>query len=205
MEKEQYITVNKNTEKEIEKIKGSRFIGRLYGIKDREEAESDLEKIRKMFHDATHNCFAYTAGFGENVYIRSSDDGEPSGTAGRPMQTVLESSGLSNVLLVVTRYYGGTNLGPGGLIKAYTEAAKEVIETAQKVTVEIRENVKFSYIYDQTSMVMNLINKYEASIISESYTDKPEATISINKGFAADFISEIFDRSSGRIRAELCL
>ena len=204
MEKVQYITVNKNTEKEIEKIKGSRFIGRLYGIKDRDEAESDLEKIRKMFHDATHNCFAYTAGLGENVYTRSSDDGEPSGTAGRPMLSVLEGSGLSNVLLVVTRYYGGTNLGPGGLIKAYTEAAKEVIEAAEKVTVEIRENVKFSYNYDQTSMVMNLLSKYEGEIISESYTDRPEAVVSINRGFTDNFIKEIIDRSSGTIEVKLC-
>jgi len=204
MEKEKYITVTKNTEIEIEKIKGSRFIGRLYGIKNREEAESDLEKIRKMFHDATHNCFAYTAGIGGNVYTRSSDDGEPSGTAGRPMLSVLEGSGLSNVLLVVTRYYGGTNLGAGGLIRAYTEAAQEVIEAAERVTVEIKVKIKFSYNYDQTSMVMNLLNKYEGGIISESYTDRPEAIISINKGFAADFLSEIFDRSGGKIEAELC-
>jgi len=204
MEKEKYITVKKNTEKEIEKIKGSKFIGRLYGVKDKEEAESDLEKIRKMYYDATHNCFAYTVGIKDQTVTRSSDDGEPSGTAGRPILNVLEGSGLSNVLLVVTRYYGGTNLGTGGLIKAYTEAAKKVIEAAEKVTVEIRKNIRFSYIYDQTSTVMNLINKYEASVISESYTDKPEAVVSINAGFTPYFIDEIFERSSGSIQAELC-
>ncbi len=204
MEKEKYITVAKNTEIEIEKIKGSRFVGRLYGIKDREEAESDLEKIRKMFHDATHNCFAYTAGIGGNIYTRSSDDGEPSGTAGRPMLSVLEGSGLSNALLVVTRYYGGTNLGTGGLIRAYTEAAKEVIEASEKVTIEIKGKIKFSYNYDQTSMVMSLMNKYEGGIISESFTDRPEAVVSINRGFIENFIKEIFDRSSGTIEAELC-
>jgi uncharacterized YigZ family protein len=204
MEKMQFVTIAENVEYEIEKIKGSRFIGRLYGIKDRFEAERDLEKIRKMYYDATHNCFAYTEGLGAEIYTRSSDDGEPSGTAGRPIMTVLESSGLSNALLVVTRYYGGTNLGTGGLIKAYTDAAKAVISCSKRKTVEIREELKFAHNYDQTSMVMNLIGKYEASVLSVSYSDKTQVKVSVNRGFLQYFIAELFDRSSGTVRAEKC-
>jgi uncharacterized YigZ family protein len=204
MEKETYLTIKHNCEKEIEKIKGSRFTGRLIKADDRDRAELELELVRKKYYDATHNCFAYRTGIKESSVTRSSDDGEPSGTAGRPIQTVLESSGLTNVLLVVTRYYGGTNLGTGGLIRAYTEAAKEVIAEAEIETVEIKVGVKFSYGYEMTNLVMNLINKFEASVRSEDFSGEPEMTVSVNKGFAGDFIKEIFERSNGIIRAELC-
>ncbi len=205
MEKELYTTVKGYAEKEIEKIKGSRFIGRIYGINDKDEAELLLDAARKKYYDATHNCFAYTCGTGGGRAARSSDDGEPSGTAGRPIQAVLDGSGLSNALLIVTRYYGGTNLGTGGLIKAYTEAAKTVIESAEKITVEICETAEFSYKYDSTSMVMNLINKYGASVKSENFGQEgPVVKIRINRGFSSDFIRDIFEKSNGAVKVKIC-
>ncbi|MBU4485611.1 MAG: YigZ family protein [Candidatus Delongbacteria bacterium] len=204
MEKELYTTIKKNAEKEIEKVKGSRFIGRLIKATDRENAEAELEMIRKKYYNATHNCFAYTVGMNDQIIIRSSDDGEPSGTAGKPILTVIEGSGLSNVLLVVTRYYGGTNLGTGGLIKAYTGAAKEVIEAAEKEIIEIKKNISFSYCYDMTNLAMNIINKYEGMVVSTEFHDFPRVKISINKGYETDFKNEIFDRSNGAIKVELC-
>lgn len=204
MQKEAYKTIASDNEKEIEKIKGSRFIGRLYRIEDRDNAEQKLDEVRKKFYDATHNCFAYSAGLDEQTVTRSSDDGEPSGTAGRPMMSVLESSGLKNVLLVVTRYYGGTNLGTGGLIKAYTEASKAVIENAEIKEIEIRTDVGFSYPYDMTSLVMSILSKYSCVTVSEEFNVGAKIRISVNKGFAHDFIKEIFERSNGVIGAEIC-
>jgi uncharacterized YigZ family protein len=204
MEKETYLTIRNNCEKEIEKIKGSRFTGRLFRVKSKEEAELELEKVRKKYFDATHNCFAYTAGEKENAVSRFSDDGEPSGTAGRPMMSALEASGLSKVLLVVTRYYGGTNLGTGGLARAYAEAAKEVIEAAEIEVVEIKSELKLSYRYEMTGTVMNLIGRYEASVMSEEFDEGAKLKIRINKGFVPHFTDEIFDKSNGEIKAELC-
>ena len=204
MEKEAFVTIASDNWEEIEKIKGSRFIGRLYKVNNREQAERKLDEVRKEYYDATHNCFAYSAGLNEQNITRSSDDGEPSGTAGRPIMTVLESSGLKNVLLVVTRYYGGTNLGTGGLIKAYTEAAKAVIEAAVIEEVEIKTDVKFSYPYDMTSLAMSIMRKYSAVTVSEDYNKGATVVISLNKGYAAHFFKEIFERSNGVIEVESC-
>lgn len=204
MQKEAYKTIVSDCEKEIEKIKGSRFIGRLYKIGNRDAAENKLEEVRKRFYDATHNCFAYSAGLEDLTVTRSSDDGEPSGTAGRPMLTVLESSGLKNVLLVVTRYYGGTNLGTGGLIKAYTEASKAVIEASKIEEVEIRTDIRFEYSYDMTSLVMSIMSKYSCITVNEEFNEGAIVRVSVNKGYAQDFIKEIFERSNGVIGAELC-
>ncbi|MBN2788717.1 MAG: YigZ family protein [Candidatus Delongbacteria bacterium] len=199
MEKIAYKTIERNNLYEIEKIKGSRFIGSIFKTESKEEAEEQLEMIRKKNYSATHNCFAYTVGIDQPV-TRFSDDGEPSGTAGRPMMNVLESSGLSNVLLVVTRYYGGTKLGTGGLMKAYSEAAKEVISNSKIIDVEIKISVEFDYVYDSTSMIMNLINKYEAEIVEEKYGDQVSMRIMLNKAFLESFSDEIFDKSNGKIK-----
>ncbi|MBN2857394.1 MAG: YigZ family protein [Candidatus Delongbacteria bacterium] len=204
MQKEAYKTIAFDCETEIEKIKGSWFIGRLYRIESRDDAELKLDEIRKKYYDATHNCFAYSAGIEDPAVTRSSDDGEPSGTAGRPMLTVLESSGLKNVLLVVTRYYGGTNLGTGGLIKAYTEASKAVIAAAEIEEVEIRTDIRFSYSYDMTSLVMSVLSKYSCVTVTEDFNGGAKIIVSVNKGYAKDFIKEIFERSNGVIGAEIC-
>lgn len=200
MEKITYKTIKENNQFEIDKIKGSRFIGTLIKVSKRDEAEKELENIRKKNYNATHNCFAYTVGIDNDIITRYSDDGEPSGTAGRPMMNVLESSGISNVLLIVTRYYGGTKLGTGGLMKAYSEAAKEVISHSKVIDVEIKTSLIFNYPYDNTSMVMNLISRYGADIIEEKYGDDAEMLIKLNQGYRQEFIDEIFDKSNGKIK-----
>lgn len=200
MKKITYKTIKENSQFEIEKIKGSRFIGTLIKASTRDEAESELEQVRKKNYNATHNCFAYIVGTESDKISRFGDDGEMSGTAGKPMMLVMESREITNVLLIVTRYYGGTKLGTGGLIKAYTQATKEVIADSKIIDVEIKEKVEFSYDYDSTSMVMNLINRYEADIAEEKYGDKANMRVNINKGFKQNFIEEIFDKSNGKIK-----
>lgn len=199
MQKEKFKTINEIFFFEIPKIKGSRFIGRVYPISSKIEAEKLLDSIRKEFYNVTHNCFAYKTGLGENNVYRFSDDGEPSGTAGKPILTALESFDLTNVLIVVTRIYGGTKLGTGGLIRAYAQSAKEVLENCNIIEVEITTKLKFVYKYDYTNLVMNIINKFEATIVQESYGDLAEMIIKLNSAYKDSFIEDIFERSNGQI------
>ena len=200
MKKITYKTLKENFQYEIDKIKGSRFIGTLIKVPTRDKAEQELEAIRKKYYNATHNCFAYIVGTESDKISRFGDDGEMSGTAGKPMMLVMESSEITNTLLIVTRYYGGTKLGTGGLIKAYTNSTKETLAHSNIIDVEIKDEIEFRYVSDNTSMVMNLINKYEAEIVEEKYGDTANMQIKINKGFKQNFIEEIFDKSSGKIK-----
>jgi len=202
LDKITYKTIKKNSEFEINKIKGSRFIGSIFRVSSKNEAEKELEAIRKKNYNATHNCFAYIVNAKQGVVTRYSDDGEPSGSAGRPIMNVVESNNLTNVLVVVTRYYGGTKLGTGGLARAYSEATKEVIAHSNIIDIEIKKKLEFSYDYDQTSMVMNLVNKYEANIIEENYGNNASMSIKINKAFIQTFTDEIFDKSNGKIKTK---
>lgn len=120
---ERYKTISKDSEALIIEKK-SKFIATVRKVETVEEAEVELQKLRKKYYDATHNCFAYQIGE-KNEYQRSSDDGEPSGTAGKPILDVLKGEDVKNVLVCVTRYFGGTLLGTGGLVRAYGKAAKE--------------------------------------------------------------------------------
>lgn len=115
--------------------KKSRFLGEARPVQSQEEVSSILEDIRKETYDARHHCYAFVIG-AERTQKRSSDDGEPSGTAGAPILKVLESAGCTNVLLVVTRYFGGTLLGTGGLVRAYTSAASLALEDAGIVVMQ---------------------------------------------------------------------
>ena len=200
MKKITYKAIKENSQHEIDKIKGSRFIGTLIKVSTRDEAESELEQIKKKNYNATHNCFAYIVGTKKDQITRFGDDGEMSGTAGKPMMLVMGSSEITNVLLIVTRYYGGTKLGTGGLIKAYTQAAKEALSHSEIIDVEIKDEIEFSYDYDNTSMVMNLISRYEADIVDEEYGENAKMRIKINIGFKQSFIEEIFDKSNGKIK-----
>ena len=120
-------TIKEDTSAEIIEKK-SRFIANVFYIENVEEAEEKIKEIKKKYFDARHNCFAYRIATESKIVERFSDDGEPSGTAGAPMLTVLAGNNLANILVVVTRYFGGTLLGTGGLIRAYTLSVKSALE-----------------------------------------------------------------------------
>ena len=128
---DQFRTVYRGGTGEIVEKK-SRFIATVRLVESEEEALSCLEALRKKYWDARHNCFVYIIGENQET-VRCSDDGEPSGTAGRPMLDVVQGAGLRNVLVVVTRYFGGTLLGTGGLVRAYTAAAKAGVEASEVI------------------------------------------------------------------------
>ncbi|BBB32691.1 Xaa-Pro dipeptidase [Thermotomaculum hydrothermale] len=162
------IKVPVEEKKESLTIKGSKFISTIIPVKTRDEAESTLEKIRKHYYDATHNCFAY------RIYPdieRYSDDGEPSNTAGKPIMSAIKGEEMYNTLVVVTRYFGGTKLGVGGLIKAYTESAKKVLQSVKTVYLENIKTVNVEVNFNEVNYVYHLTRLESVKISGEEYSN----------------------------------
>ena len=129
---EEFITIKGNNQSEIVERK-SKFIANIFYVETKEEAEKIIQENKKRYHDARHNCFAYRVIENDRIIDRASDDGEPSGTAGAPMLNILVKNMLCNVLVIVTRYFGGILLGTGGLVRAYSEVTNNVIKNAEKI------------------------------------------------------------------------
>ena len=142
-----YQTISQNTEFEI-KEKKSKFIAHLIYIESKIDAEDKIKEFKKKYHDARHNCYAYRVQDGDNMYEKANDDGEPSGTAGAPMLNILQKSNLCNVIVIVTRYFGGILLGTGGLVRCYSGAAQGVIEKASKIEIERGTEFKIKVEYN---------------------------------------------------------
>ena len=140
-------TIKENVEAEIVEKK-SKFIANLIYVKSQEEAEEHLKSIRKKHYDAKHHCYAYSIMTKDGIINRSSDDGEPSGTAGAPMLNIINKNELINVLVVVTRYFGGILLGTGGLVKAYSDSTLKAIENADFVIEERGYEVRLEINYN---------------------------------------------------------
>ncbi len=130
-----------------------------------------METYRKQYHDARHVCFAYIVGT-EKQLFRVNDDGEPSGTAGKPILGQIHALELTNTIVVVVRYFGGILLGTGGLTVAYREATRDALSKAQIVTKDIMQRAKVSFPLDKTNEVMRLIRSTQATIVSQDYTDR---------------------------------
>jgi len=142
----EFITILKNETAEIVEKK-SKFIANLFHVESVEEAENRIKDIKKKYHDARHNCIAYRVAENGQIIEKSSDDGEPSGTAGGPMLNILQKNNLCNLVIVVTRYFGGILLGTGGLVRAYSEATQQAIEKSTKVikVIGIEMTIELDY------------------------------------------------------------
>ena len=174
----------KSIEKDAEGIiveKKSKFIANIYYVESEEEAEEKLNSIRKKYHDARHHCFAYRIYEEGRIISRQSDDGEPSGTAGSPMLNILEKQELSNVLLVVTRYFGGILLGTGGLVKAYSDASKKVIENSNIVEKEEGYELEITLGYENIGDFEHYCTQNGISILKKEFTDKIKYIVEISK------------------------
>ncbi|MFZ4619936.1 MAG: IMPACT family protein [Bacteroidota bacterium] len=153
------------------KVEGSRFIADLFPVTEEEEAKNKLGDVRKRYYDATHHTFAYIIGAEKNI-VRYSDDGEPSGTAGVKIHSALTAKNCSDVLLVVTRYFGGTKLGVGGLGRAYFDSAEAVLSAAQFISKAVVTEMLVSFPFSETNPVMNLINTQKLRIAQTMYTEE---------------------------------
>lgn len=154
------------------KDKNSRFISFLLPVNTSVEADTILKAMKKRYHDSNHVCFAYRIGNGKEEYFRYSDDGEPSGTAGIPIYNELKGEELFNVLLVVVRYFGGIKLGTGGLTRAYSRSAREVIGISIVKSEVIRRRVEIEAEFDMIGEIMKSVDRFSVSIIDQSFNDK---------------------------------
>ncbi len=172
-------------------IKKSRFITSISRASSTEEAKKFVDQIRAEFPDARHNCWAFNAGVaGSTAQVGCSDDGEPKGTAGRPMLTVLLHSNISEIVAVVTRYFGGILLGTGGLVKAYQSSVKENLETLPVIEKVELVQINAQMSYAALNNIQNLLARYGASIASQDFGESvflviqvPEASAEDLKGF----------------------
>ena len=199
--KEKYFNVGREYGPEEFKEKGSRFISFLYPVGSKDDAEKIIQKLRKKFYDASHVCFAYRVGEGEEKYFRSSDDGEPGSTAGLPIYNEIKSKGYFNVLTVVVRYFGGTKLGTGGLARAYANSARKVIEISEKVTVFVKKDVSVSFPYSFTGEIMQVINRYSIDIISrDNRAEGIYMKLAVPEAVIEKAAQAISNKSSGKIK-----
>lgn len=164
--------------------KRSKFLAFAHHVSDVDEVKGIIEQYRKKYFDARHVCYAYMLG-AERLQFRANDDGEPSGTGGKPILGQINSNELTDVLVVVIRYYGGVNLGTGGLIVAYRKAAAAAIADSTIVTRQVEELVKFSFPYVMMNSVMRIVKEMSPKIISQTYDNTCEMTFSIRKSEAA--------------------
>ncbi len=179
MQSDQYKTIRARAEDEFV-IQRSRFISYAEPVSSEAEAMEKLEGYRKQYNDARHVCWAYV--IGENYeHYRANDDGEPSGTAGRPILGQIRSFELTNVLVIVVRYYGGIKLGTGGLVTAYQDGAKNALSNAEVVLKTIGCPVSFQFDYSVTNDVNHLINDLNAVKRDEAYGLFCEMTLEVRK------------------------
>lgn len=183
------------------KIKGSRFIAEAVPVSSALEAEEALQVIRKREYDATHHCSAWRID-PEGIEFRWSDDGEPSNSAGLPIFRHIEGRDLFGTAVVVTRYYGGTKLGTGGLIRAYGEAASLALDAARVREVIPRTRLTLRFAYDDTSPAMHLLSQYDTVVAGTRYSDETEIDVDVRNRDLAPFQAAFVEALSGRGRIE---
>lgn len=191
-----YKTVYQGASAEIVEKK-SRFIADVFPVSSTEEAMEYLEKVKKQYWDARHHCWAYVTGV-ENVQERCSDDGEPSGTAGKPILEVIRGQGLHNVLIVVTRYFGGTLLGTGGLVRAYTAVSREGLSHSKIITRIYGFKLKISTDYTGLGKIQYLLAQKNIPLLDTAYTDSVEITALVSQEEEKHITKEIIEGTNGK-------
>ena len=177
---DRFKTIKQNSKAEIEEKK-SRFIAEIFYIEDVNQAEEYIKQVKKRYFDARHHCYAYRIVQNNAIKEKQSDDGEPSGTAGAPMLNILNKNQIVNVLVVVTRYFGGTLLGTGGLVKAYSEATLKAIENTEIVMQELGYEMQVTITYGDLEKFKYYAQKNSINIINIKYENNIVCTIEINK------------------------
>ncbi len=185
------------------RVKNSRFIATIAPVFTVEAAKAFIGRVREEFADATHNVPAYVVGHGAAVTAHCNDDGEPAGTAGRPVLAVLQGSGLGDAAIVVTRYFGGTKLGTGGLVRAYGDAARLVLEQTPRAMKTLAHTVRMSVPYPLFEQVRLLVAAHDGQILDETFA----ADVTVAARFAVEEFSAFEDAlqelSNGQLQAEI--
>lgn len=182
--------------------KKSRFIANVVPAASVEEAVAFIDSMRKKYYDARHNCSAFIIGRNREL-TRCSDDGEPSGTAGKPILEVLLGAGVTNVAVVVTRYFGGTLLGTGGLVRAYTQASKEGLAHAGIATMRYGKELTIGTEYTDVGKIQYILSSRNIEIVQSRYTQSVEFDIRIPSEEVQNLKKELTEATAGRTRIEI--
>jgi uncharacterized YigZ family protein len=197
---DKYYTIKSIQRTEI-KVKGSKFIATIAPAKSKQEALEFLEEMRSEFYDATHNCYAYRIGW-DGTEFRAADDGEPAGSAGKPILFTIDKYNVQDVIVVVTRYFGGTKLGVGGLVRAYSDSTEETLKEIEKVVINRTKKVRIVGGYEDISFIKRQIDPVAVKF-EEEYTDKVEFLIDIPLSKVDSFVESIFSKSNAKLKAEI--
>ena len=185
-------TIAKDSNSEIVEKK-SKFIANVFYVESVQEAEEKIKEIKRKYYDAKHNCFAYSVFSEEGIINRFSDDGEPSGTAGSPMLNIINSKELTNILVVVTRYFGGILLGTGGLVRAYTSAFQEALKQTKEIEKDVGMREKIVTTYQDLEKLKYYLKQKNIDIMEIEYNEDVNVFIDISKEKLKELQSSIKD------------
>ncbi len=191
-----YIVIGGACSGEEVEIKKSKFISDAFPVCSEEEASDCIIKCKKKYYDARHHCYAYVCGDS----VRCSDDGEPSGTAGKPILEVIRGSGIRDVLIVVTRYFGGTLLGTGGLVRAYTEAAQAAVAAADKIIVTYGISIRAEADYTCFGKIRYMMEQKNVRLSGVEYGTTVSFDILVMPDEEKEIIKSMNDFTSGRLK-----
>ena len=194
---DKYLTVKNFNKAEI-KITKSVFISELFPVQDSDEINDCIKTVREKYFDARHHPYAYRLGL-DGSNFRANDDGEPSGSSGKPILEAIYNHKLTNVLIVVTRYFGGIKLGAGGLRRAYSEAALSSITEENIIEKYIYENINMVFGYEHISPVMNFIETNNYKIVNNISDEKVRLTCEVRLSHTEKFIKDLFNITKGKI------
>ncbi len=184
----------------LNKVKDSKFYGSINRADTEKDVQRFIDKIKNMYPDASHNVSAYILGSGERALKYSNDDGEPAGSSGPPVLQSIEGEGLSNTVIIVTRYFGGTKLGIGGLIRAYGETARMVIAEAGKLKLSLYYKIEISIGYQLLGTVMGQVEAFHAKILDTCYKNETVSIIVLLKpGNSEKLHNRLIEKTSNKI------
>jgi uncharacterized YigZ family protein len=198
MIEDEFLTIERGETSEI-KIKGSRFIGTTQPVVTEQEAIDFIAQISKKFHDASHNCYAFQIGCHSSMIARYNDAGEPAGTAGMPILTVIKGKELTDTAVVVTRYFGGTKLGKGGLVRAYSDCTRLALEKCSIVKKYLYQNLRLAFDYNLTGNVMRVISQFNGTVVRSSYDTLARIEVSVRLSVVDKFKTNLVDVTSGKL------
>ena len=199
-----YLTIKESTLHKFTRKK-SRFIALLSPAVSQEDVQCQLDAARKSYHDASHHCCAFRLLIDDVIVEASSDDGEPSGSAGLPIQQKLASRNLCNVLAIVVRYFGGTKLGVGGLVRAYSDAVSEALEQAAIVTQKLMAHIAIRFPVEVNSSVMSIIHRFSAHIESLLYEEPVQIEVTLPPSQVETFRAALTEATGARTELEVIL
>jgi uncharacterized YigZ family protein len=196
---DEYLTIKDLAQSKL-KIKGSIFIASATSVSSEKEAKEWIKKISKAFFDATHHCFAYKIKVDHSELIKYSDAGEPKGTAGSPILSAIESEKLSNVLVVVTRYFGGTKLGTGGLSRAYRLSAQTVLKDCEKIRGFVTGELSFQFHIRQIGTVNQVLSRFDGRVLEKSFEENVTMKAEVRKGNLEKLKRVLLESTNGQIK-----